>query len=55
MQASDLDPAQEYMFTIGHSNISLEDLLDDLQAYGIEAVADARSQPKSRYLPHFST
>jgi len=54
VQASDLNPAQDYVFTIGHSNVSFEDLLANLKAYQIEVVADVRSQPTSRYLPHFN-
>jgi uncharacterized protein (DUF488 family) len=54
VNASDLDPAQDYVFTIGHSNISFEDLLENLQAYGVEALADVRSQPVSKYTPHFN-
>ena len=54
MKPSDLDLAQDYIFTIGHSNISFEELLEDLQAYDIEALADVRSQPVSKYTPHFN-
>jgi uncharacterized protein (DUF488 family) len=54
MNAGDLDPAIDYVFTIGHSNTSFELLLENLRAYGIEAVADVRSQPVSKYTPHFN-
>ena len=42
------------MFTIGHSNHPLDVFLALLRMHGIEAVADVRSAPYSRYNPHFS-
>lgn len=42
------------LFTIGHSNLSIEAFVSLLQKHGITAVADVRSQPYSRYLPHFN-
>lgn len=42
------------LFTIGHSNHSIEAFISLLQQHGITAVADVRSHPYSRYLPHFS-
>ena len=41
------------MFTIGHSNHSLEELLELLRTHGVDEVADVRSSPYSRYTPHF--
>ena len=40
--------------TIGHSNRELEDLLLQLESEKIAFVADVRSRPYSRRLPHFS-
>jgi uncharacterized protein (DUF488 family) len=42
------------LFTIGHSNQALDDFLDLLQQHRIAAVADVRTVPRSRYVPHFS-
>jgi uncharacterized protein (DUF488 family) len=42
------------IFTIGHSNLSIEDFIALLQQHKITAVADVRSHPYSRYLPHFN-
>ena len=42
------------LFTIGHSNHSIEDFISLLQNHGVTAVADVRSHPYSKYLPHFS-
>lgn len=42
------------LFTIGHSNQSIEAFLFLLEKHGITAVADVRSHPFSRYLPHFN-
>lgn len=42
------------LFTIGHSNHSIEAFIGLLQQHGITALADVRSHPYSRYLPHFT-
>jgi hypothetical protein len=42
------------IYTIGHSNHSLEHFLKLLRDSGTQAVADVRSPPYSRYCPHFS-
>jgi uncharacterized protein (DUF488 family) len=42
------------IWTIGHSTRSLEDFLELLSAYSIEAVADVRRYPGSRRWPHFA-
>ena len=42
------------MFTVGHSNHSLEAFLALLQQHDVEEVADVRSSPFSRYVPHFN-
>ncbi|MDJ0717251.1 MAG: DUF488 domain-containing protein [Prochloraceae cyanobacterium] len=42
------------LFTIGHSNLSLEEFVGLLKKHEITALADVRSHPYSRYLPHFN-
>ena len=42
------------LYTIGHSNMSQEELLRILSARGIGAVADVRSTPWSRRVPWFN-
>ena len=42
------------LFTIGHSNQAAGDFLGLLQEHRIETVADVRTVPRSRYVPHFS-
>jgi uncharacterized protein (DUF488 family) len=42
------------LFSVGHSNHDWADLLALLQGAGVTAVADIRSNPFSRRLPHFS-
>ena len=42
------------LFTIGHSNHRIERFLELLLRHGIAAVADVRSRPYSRFVPHFS-
>jgi hypothetical protein len=42
------------LYSVGHSNHSVEVFLDIVRREGIQAVADVRSQPYSRYAAHFS-
>ena len=42
------------IFSIGHSNRTLQQLLEVLLTYDIEAVSDVRSVPSSRANPHFN-
>jgi uncharacterized protein (DUF488 family) len=43
-----------HIWTIGHSTHTLENFIAMLKAFGVEAVADVRSFPGSRRLPHFN-
>jgi uncharacterized protein (DUF488 family) len=42
------------LFTIGHSNHAIEHFLRLLRRHDVEVVADVRSRPSSRFVPHFS-
>ena len=42
------------VYTIGHSSHSIEEFLHLLTAAGIDAIADVRSNPFSRWRPHFN-
>lgn len=42
------------LFTVGHSNLEAEALLELLRGAGVTAVADVRSSPYSRRLPQFN-
>jgi uncharacterized protein (DUF488 family) len=42
------------LFTIGHSNILAERFIAMLRGAGVEAIADVRSVPASRFCPWFS-
>ncbi len=42
------------LFSIGHSNSTIEAFLTLLQQHQITALADVRSSPYSRFLPHFN-
>ncbi|HXT36675.1 MAG TPA: DUF488 domain-containing protein [Chloroflexota bacterium] len=42
------------VFTIGHSNHSLDTLVGLLQEHEVKTVVDVRSAPYSRYSPHFA-
>ena len=48
------DVTHERIFTVGHSNHSLEDFLALLSKHCVTAVADVRSVPWSRYNSHFN-
>ena len=41
------------LWTIGHSTRSIEEFVELLESYKLEAVADVRRLPGSRRLPHF--
>jgi uncharacterized protein (DUF488 family) len=41
------------IYSVGHSNRSLEELLDLLREFGIRTLVDIRRFPGSRRLPHF--
>lgn len=41
------------VFTMGHGDRSLDNLLDCLNSFDIEVLADVRSWPASRHHPHF--
>lgn len=45
--------AAPHLYTVGHSNVPLDDFLRLLRQHHIEAVADVRTRPRSRYVPHF--
>jgi uncharacterized protein (DUF488 family) len=49
-----LEPQDARLFTVGHSNHQPDVLLGLLRGAGVTAVADVRSSPYSRRLPHFS-
>ncbi|MHC4579942.1 MAG: DUF488 domain-containing protein, partial [Planctomycetota bacterium] len=42
------------LFTIGHSNHSLDYFIELLLAHRLSMIADVRSSPYSKYSPHFS-
>lgn len=45
---------ESVIYTIGHSNHSIEQFVDLLKHHGITAIADVRSAPYSRYNPQFN-
>ena len=42
------------IYTVGHSNIAIEQFVDLLRLHIIQVLADTRSQPYSRYAPQFN-
>jgi uncharacterized protein (DUF488 family) len=54
--ASDLDQSKTLrVFSIGHSNQTLEDFLTLLERYGIEVLVDIRSYPYSKFTTQFNS
>lgn len=46
--------ARPHVFTVGHSNHSLEHFLGLLKMHAVQVVVDVRSQPYSKYAKHFN-
>jgi uncharacterized protein (DUF488 family) len=44
----------EHLFTVGHSNLSIEEFIALLTKHQINVIADVRSHPYSSYLSHFN-
>ena len=42
------------LYTVGHSNQTLEEFLSLLQCHGVNCVVDVRSVPASKYTPQFN-
>jgi uncharacterized protein (DUF488 family) len=42
------------IYTIGHSNVPVEDLIQRLRRYEIQTLIDVRSAPYSKYAPQFN-
>jgi hypothetical protein len=42
------------LYTIGHSNLSFDEFVATLQLHRITTLVDVRSEPYSKYTPHFS-
>ena len=42
------------LYTVGHSTRSLDELVETLQAHGVETLVDIRAFPMSRRLPQFN-
>jgi uncharacterized protein (DUF488 family) len=53
--SQDSDNQSLTIFSIGHSNQSVEAFLSLLQQYAIQVLVDVRSRPYSRYVSHFSS
>jgi len=48
------DDLKACVYTVGHSNLSLDEFLSLLREFGIRAVADVRRLPSSRAFTHFN-
>ena len=45
---------KKIIFTVGHSNRTIEEFIELLKSHGIEEIADVRSIPRSGYNPQFN-
>ena len=45
---------KSFLYSIGHSNKSVDELIEELRFYGIKYLIDVRSMPYSRYHQHFN-
>lgn len=43
-----------HLFTVGHSNLSIEEFIRLLKKHQVNVIADVRSHPYSSYLSHFN-
>lgn len=50
----EVDNSKNILFSIGHSSHTIDKFTCLLKRYGIEAVADVRSSPYSKYTPQFN-
>lgn len=46
--------SKTYIFSIGHSNVSIGIFIKKLKEYKIKVLVDVRTIPLSRYCPHFN-
>ena len=46
--------SDSFLYSIGHSNKTIEELIGELRLYGIQFLIDVRSMPYSKYHPHFN-
>ena len=49
-----VEPKCNILYTIGHSNHTIENFIALLKRYGVTCIADVRSAPYSRYCPQFN-
>ena len=45
---------KSFLYSIGHSNKTIEELISELRLYDIQYLIDVRSMPYSKYYPHFN-
>ncbi len=48
-------PERSVVMSVGHSNVACEKFIDLLRTHHVEVVADVRTAPRSRYVPHFDS
>lgn len=46
--------SESFLYSIGHSNKTIEELVGELRLYGIQYLIDVRSMPYSKFHPQFN-
>lgn len=46
--------ATQHLFSVGHSNQSAEEFIDEIQSFGVNCIVDVRSMPYSKFTPQFN-
>lgn len=46
--------SESFLYSIGHSNKTIEELVSELRLYGIQYLVDVRSMPYSKFHPQFN-
>lgn len=49
-----MDSQQQVVYTVGHSNMTMDEFLALLKRYGVQCVVDVRRVPYSRFVPQFN-
>lgn len=46
--------ATQHLFSVGHSNQSAEEFIDEIRSFGVNCIVDVRSMPYSKFTPQFN-
>ena len=49
-----IDMAKQTLYSVGHSNQTIESFLEEISAFGVNCIVDVRSTPYSKFTPQFN-